>query len=61
MQSSAFECVFDHIVEFGFSSQGGGRCTEMTLDGVGDDLRQGGLAGAGRTPVLATCFIRPNS
>ncbi len=50
VQAAAFERLVDDAAQVGFAGQDGRDGDEVTLGVVGDDLRQGGLAGAGRPP-----------
>ena len=50
VQAAAFERFVDDFAQVGFARQDGRDGDEVTLRAVGDDLRQGGFAGAGRPP-----------
>ena len=50
VQAAAFERFGDDFAQVGFACQDGRDGDEVALGAVGDDLRQGGLAGAGRPP-----------
>ena len=50
VHAPAFEGRIDDILQFGLAGQHGRKGLEMGLGLVGDDLGQGGLAGAGRAP-----------
>jgi hypothetical protein len=50
VQAAAFERLGDDLAQVGFARQDGRDGDEVALGAVGDDLRQGGLAGAGRPP-----------